>query len=373
MDHLQEDYVGPPSVIFPQQMYSPQSYLQPARWYWTQQQLSHLQHYGDQYQGPPQPYGASYLHPTWSLIQQQYQHHGSQTGYNCGSFTGNLGVKSTKAPGNRIGYDFTFSPNTLGEGSYSMSNRDQLSGQLEKCNRPRDITGTWKLIYILEWLTIKLIQMLWNRWLPTNDQKYLTDQAHSHIGSLCRDNRNDEASKSSSHISGALHKSTNGLSSNNESDSQLNATHTTYSAATLISSGKTIRKSRCKTLYVPAKRRTVYSLFFSDNIAQIRESNPAATFGDISKAVSAMWRKTNAEVKDYYENRLMQDRELCARLLPRYMRHPEYVSKRCTEAKHNCTCNVKKSNVSVSRKGYAAYEAEDKTPRAKAHLAMQER
>ena len=42
---------------------------------------------------------------------------------------------------------------------------------------------------------------------------------------------------------------------------------------------------------------SAYAMFFRDTQAQIKNQNPAATFGEVSKIVAAMWDGLNDDVK----------------------------------------------------------------------------
>ena len=53
-----------------------------------------------------------------------------------------------------------------------------------------------------------------------------------------------------------------------------------------------------KRIYVVCCRPvSAYAMFFRDTQAQIKNQNPAATFGEVSKIVASMWDSLNDDVK----------------------------------------------------------------------------
>jgi len=58
----------------------------------------------------------------------------------------------------------------------------------------------------------------------------------------------------------------------------------------------------------PASASSAYTFFFKDNQASIKEANPEAKFGEVSKIVSSMWAALDKESRAVYEKRSEEDR-----------------------------------------------------------------
>lgn len=120
---------------------------------------------------------------------------------------------------------------------------------------------------------------------------------------------------------------------------------------------------RIKGLYEPRKSISPYGLFFRDNHSKIRESTGYATFGVVAKAVGAMWRNANEDVRVYYRNRVMDAKEAYVKSFATYLLHPKHVSSGYSKTKRNCHCNMEKIKVSVCPRGYSgSAKEENNTP-----------
>merc|ERR1711997_956153 len=53
----------------------------------------------------------------------------------------------------------------------------------------------------------------------------------------------------------------------------------------------------------PQKPVSAYALFFRDSQASIKQANPNAAFGDVSKIVASMWDNLDPEAKANYKKR----------------------------------------------------------------------
>ena len=194
---------------------------------------------------------------------------------------------------------------------------------------------------------------------------YFTGQKDAQKDRAYTSNHNDEKSIELSLNYRVLGDSLNSTTSTRQGSSHLDATHNVYSSPVPTPSRKTKRICRCKSLYDPVKRLSSYGVFFSENNAQIRESNPNATFGEISKLVGVMWQKTTASVKAHYRSRVIEAKEGYMKLVATYMAHPTYASKRRNKLKRKGPCNPKKSNVSSDTQRYLDKKDETKPTRNK--------
>ena len=147
--------------------------------------------------------------------------------------------------------------------------------------------------------------------------------------------------------------------------SRLGTTHIANSSVTLTSTGKKKRKSGRKLPFEPTKRITGYGLFFREHNAQIRESNPHATFGDVSKAVAKKWGSTTEAVKDHYRNLPIWTKENYIKSLAIHMPDALYAFKMGNESNHNIPCKMKQNDVPFYPQIYGAKAEEAKTPRHK--------
>ena len=98
-------------------------------------------------------------------------------------------------------------------------------------------------------------------------------------------------------------------------------------------------------LYGPFKRVSPYGLFFTENHADIRKSNPSAAFGEVSKMVGAMWRGSTEDVKNSYRHRVRAAKEFYMKAMESYMSHPKNASDRYKRSKRgnfrdDVKCNV---------------------------------
>lgn len=60
-----------------------------------------------------------------------------------------------------------------------------------------------------------------------------------------------------------------------------------------------------------SKPLTAYARFFQEIQHQVREQNPEAQFGDISKLIAARWEQLSQEEKDSYKKRAHEERNQC--------------------------------------------------------------
>ena len=194
---------------------------------------------------------------------------------------------------------------------------------------------------------------------------HFTGQKDAQKDSLSTNNNNDEKNIELNLNYGVLSNSFNSTTSTMQESSHPDGTHNTYSSPVPTSSRKTKRICRCKSLYDPVKRLSSYGVFFSENNAQIRESNPNATFGEISKLVGVMWQKTTASVKAHYRSRVIEAKEGYMKLVATYMAHPTYASKRRNKLKRKGPCNPKNSNVSSDTQRYLDKKDEPKATKSK--------
>ena len=194
---------------------------------------------------------------------------------------------------------------------------------------------------------------------------YFTGQKDAQKDRAYTSNHNDEKSIELSLNYRVLGDSLNSTTSTRQGSSHLDATHNVYSSPVPTPSRKTKRICRCKSLYDPVKRLSSYGVFFSENNVQIRESNPNATFGEISKLVGVMWQKTTPSVKAHYRSRVIEAKEGYMKLVATYMAHPTYASKRRNKLKRKGPCKPKKNNVSSYAQRYSDNKDEAKATRNK--------
>lgn len=167
-------------------------------------------------------------------------------------------------------------------------------------------------------------------------------------------------------IYGVQNKTINDTRSNKKNASHQDASHSTYPIDIPHLSGRTKKIPRIKGLYEPRKSTSPYGLFFSEKHAQIKELNPYATFGEVSKMVGKLWRNENDDGKDYYRNRVMEAKESYVKYFATYLLKPKYFSKIREKPENDCPCNMANNKAYHGPKRYSGSgEEEDNAPMTK--------